>query len=278
MLATCGAGWGLSYITMKVVMEEMGPFWMITARFGFAFLLVALIFLKKVHLPKGAELKGAILMGFFNFLIFVTLLQGLKWTTATNAGFLCSTSVVIVPILHAIITRKLPSKRVILCCAIALLGIACMTIKESLTISIFDLWCLACAFCYAGLVLVTSHYTKQCDSLNLGIWQLFFSGVFTAIYAAFTEDFQFVHSGLGIFNLAVMVCVCTAWGFVMQSVAQKFTTPEHASLMFCLEPISSAIFGFVCFGEVIAPIGYFGAVLILVAVVLCSLKPKEQHG
>lgn len=278
LLATCGAGWGLSYIAMKIIMDEMGPFWMITLRFGFAFLLVALIFLRKVSLPKGDTLKGAIWMGIFNFLIFVTLLQGLKWTTATNAGFLCSTSVVITPVIHAVITRKMPSKRVILCCFIALVGIGCMTIKESLTISVYDLWCLACAFAYAGLVLVTSHYTKKCDSLNLGIWQLFFSAVFTAAYAAFTENFAFVQSANGYIAFAVMVCICTAWGFVMQAICQKFTTPEHASLMFCLEPISSAFFGFICFGEVIAPIGYFGAALILLAVVLCSVKPKENNG
>lgn len=274
MLAICGACWGLSYITMKVVLNEMTPIWMVTFRFGIAFLVVAAIFFPKLRKTTPGVLKGAAVIAISNFFMYWTLLQGLKYTTATNAGFLCATSVVITPILHSIIQRKMPSARVMLCCVVALIGIGCMTIKESLTFSVYDFWCLACAFTYATFVLSTSHYVKENSGLLLGVWQLFFTTAYFLIYDFIFEDFCMPTSGLGWLNLLIMALVCTAFSFTMQAVCQKYTTPEHASLMFCLEPVSSAFFGFLCFGEIISPLGYVGAGLILLAVVLCSVKPK----
>ena len=278
VLALIGACWGLSYITMKFVMEEMTPFWMASIRFTIAFLTVALVFNKKMRKTNRDVIKAALIVGAADAGIFLFLLQGLKYTTATNAGFLCSTSVVIVPILHAIATRKLPNAKVFICCMIALVGIFCMTVKDNFQISIYDLWCLASAFCYAGWVLSTSHFTKQVDGLLLGIWQLGFTALYLVIFSIFTETPCLPTSEIGWFNLLFMSLFCTALCFVLQTVAQKYTTPEIASLMFCLEPISSAFFGFIFFKEVVGVQGYLGAALILLAVVLSTLSKKTSEN
>ncbi|MDO4841988.1 MAG: DMT family transporter [Phoenicibacter congonensis] len=277
VLAFVGACWGLSYITMKFVMAEMTPFWMASFRFLFAFSLVALVFFKKLKETNVEIMKAAAIVGAFDALIFLTLLQGLGDTSVTNAGFLCSTSVVIVPIIHAIIVKKLPSKRVVFCCLIAIVGIGFMSLKGSLTFSPEDLWCLACAFAYAGWVLTTCHFAKKLDSLLVGIWQLFFTFVYLTIYSLFTESFSLPTSSIGWVNLLIMAFLCTGFGFVMQTVAQRYTSPEHASLMFCLEPVSASILGFFILGEVVELRAYFGAFLILLAVVLSNLrKPGES--
>ena len=277
MLAIIGASWGLSYITMKVVLKEMTPFWMASFRFLIAFLCVALIFVKRLKDTDIDIIKGAMVIGFFDACIFFTLLQGLKNTTATNAGFLCSTSVVIVPILHAILSRKMPERRVIVCCLIAIVGIGLMSIKDSFTLSVDDMWCLACAFSYAALVLSTNHYSKKVDSLLVGIWQLFFTFLYVLVVAVIFEPFNMPSSGLCFANLMVMALICTSFCFVMQTVAQKYTTPEHASLMFCLEPISSAILGFLFFGEMVGIKGYLGAACILFAVVISCLNSSDKY-
>lgn len=275
ILGFVGASWGLSYITMKVVMNEMTPFWMATIRFWIAFSAVALAFFKHLKQTDKETIKASAVVGAFDAGIFILLLQGLKFTTATNAGFLCATSVVIVPILHAILSKKLPNLKVFICCLIAITGIFCMTVKEGLTISIYDLWCLASAFCYAGWVISTSHFTHKVDGLLLGIWQLGFTALYLLIFAAITETPCLPISAIGWTNLFIMSLFCTALCFVLQTVAQKYTTPEIASLMFCLEPVSSALFGFIFFGEIVGAQGYIGAALILLAVVLSTVKGKK---
>lgn len=257
-------------------MEEMDGSWMVALRFAIAFIAIALVFLKRLKNASKEVLKASAVVGFFDAGMFVTLIQGIKYTTVTNAGFLCATSVVIVPILHAILRRKLPDEMVFLCCLIAIAGIACMTLKGSLTISVYDLWCLGCAFSYACFVLVTSHYTKTCDGLQLGIYQLGFTSVYLVVFATFTGPFSVPTSGRCWFAFLVMTLFCTAVCYVLQTVAQKYTTPELASLMFCTEPVSSAFFGFILFGEMVGLQGYLGAALILLAVVLSTVKFKKE--
>ena len=278
VLAFVGASWGLNYVCMQISMDEMDGSWMVAFRFAVAFVAIAIIFLKRLKNVHFEVIKASAVVGFFDAGMFVTLIQGIKFTTVTNAGFLCATSVVIVPILHAILRRKLPDGRVFLCCLIAIAGIACMTLKESLTISIYDLWCLACAFSYACWVLVTSHYTKTCDGLQLGIFQLGFTAIYLIIFAMFSGPFSLPTSGRCWFALLLMTIFCTAICYVLQTVAQKYTTPELASLMFCTEPVSSALFGFVLFGEIVGLQGYFGAALILLAVVLSTVKFNKKES
>lgn len=275
VLAFVGASWGLNYICMKIVMTEMDSSWMVAYRFTIAFLVVALIFSKRLKNVNLGVIKASAIVGFFDAGMFMTLLNGLKFTTVTNAGFLCATSVVIVPILHAVLSRKLPEGRVFLCCLIAIAGIACMTLKESLTISVYDLWCLVCAFSYACWVIATSHFTKTCDGLLLGIFQLGFTALYLIIFAIFTGTFSLPTSGTGWSALLFMTLFCTAICFVLQTIAQKYTTPELASLMFCTEPVSSALFGFILFGEVVGAQGYLGATLILLAVIMSTVKLKK---
>ena len=278
VLAFVGASWGLNYVCMQISMNEMDGSWMVAMRFAIAFVAIGLVFLKRLKKTDLEVIKASAVVGLFDAGMFVTLIQGLKFTTVTNAGFLCATSVVIVPILHAIIRRKLPDGRVFLCCLIAIAGIACMTLKESLTISVYDLWCLACAFSYACFVIVTSHYTKTCDGLQLGIFQLGFTAVYLIVFAAFTGPFSLPTSGRCWFAFLLMTIFCTAICYVLQTVAQKYTTPELASLMFCTEPVSSAFFGFIFFGEMVGLQGYFGAALILLAVILSTVKFKKKES
>ena len=278
VLAFVGASWGLNYICMKISMEEMSGAWMVAFRFTVAFIAIALIFLKRLKNVNKEVIKASAVVGLLDAGMFVTLIQGLKFTTVTNAGFLCATSVVIVPILHAILQRKLPDGKVFLCCLIAIAGIACMTLKESLTISVYDLWCLACAFSYACWVLATSHYVKTCDGLQLGILQLGFTALYLIVFAAFTGPISLPTSGRCWFALLFMTVFCTAICYTLQTVVQKFTTPELASLMFCTEPVSSAFFGFLLFGEMVGLQGYLGAVLILLAVVLSTVKVKKTKA
>ena len=278
VLAFVGACWGLSYITMKIVMDEMTPFWMAAIRFCIAFVAVSLVFFKHLKQTNASVIKAAAVVGAFDAGIFILLLQGLKYTTATNAGFLCATSVVIVPILHALMVRKLPNAKVFVCCIVALAGIFCMTVKDNLSISVYDLWCLASAFCYAGWVLATSIFTRKVDGLLLGIWQLGFTALYLLGFAAITEAPCLPTSTLGWGNLLFMALFCTALCFVLQTVAQKYTTPEIASLLFCLEPVSSGFFGFLFFGESIGAQGYIGAALILLAVVLSTVKVKNKRA
>ena len=75
-----------------------------------------------------------------------------------------------------------------------------------------------------------------------------------------------------------LALVCSAFGFVMQPVAQRCTTPEHTGLLFALEPVFSALFAFVFLHELLSAKGWLGAALVLFSVLLVSCRSGRAAG
>jgi len=71
-----------------------------------------------------------------------------------------------------------------------------------------------------------------------------------------------------ILELAVL---CSAVGYVAQTIVQKYTTPERTGLIFSLESVFAAVFGFFVLHEVLPVTGYIGTILILCGVVIAVL-------
>lgn len=249
---------------------------MIAMRFGIAFSVVALIFLRRLKDTNKQIMFYAAILGFVPFCIFITLLVGLKNTSASNAGFINATTIVMVPLIHAMLTRKLPSLRIAISSILAFSGVALMTISDTLEFSSADAFVAVGAFFYAMYVIVTDSFSKKCDSLLLGVWQLGFTALYAFIYMLFFESPSLPQTGLGWISIFVMVLPCTAFGFVAQTFAQKFTPPEHASMLFALEPVSSAIFSFLILGEVLQIRAYVGAVIIFVAVLIAARETNNH--
>lgn len=68
-----------------------------------------------------SAIAGALLFG-----VFICLLYGVAWTSASAAGFLQSTTVVIVPILQTIISKKAPQIRIIVGVVVVTIGLFLM--------------------------------------------------------------------------------------------------------------------------------------------------------
>ena len=73
-----------------------------------------------------------------------------------------------------------------------------------------------------------------------------------------------------------LALICSAFGFVVQPVAQRYTTPEHTGLLFALEPVFSAIFAFLFLHETLPVKGYLGAVFVLSGVLTASAFSKKK--
>ena len=103
MLALVAMAWGSSYLLMKIGLDGIPPFCIIALRFGIAFIAVSLLFFEKFRkTTKCVMMKGAVL-GLFLFGLFAFLMHGLQTTSASNGGFLTSTTDVLVPIFHRVI-------------------------------------------------------------------------------------------------------------------------------------------------------------------------------
>lgn len=264
--------WGSSYILTKFGLNELEPFHLSAMRFiiGFAVASVALYpHLKSTNIQT---LKYAAVFGIILTIIFATQAFGVLYTTASNAGFLFSLTVILVPVLSILFLKEQPNSSTLLGVALAFVGVVLLTGVESLQFNIGDALCILGALLYAVHILLMGRLTKAVDSIALGIWQLGFAGVLNAILALVLEKPKLPPSTSTWMVVLFLAVFCTAVGFVAQSHAQQYTSSTHTALIFSLEPVFSAILAFLFLHEILAPRGWIGAILLLTGTLSAELN------
>jgi drug/metabolite transporter (DMT)-like permease len=276
LIAAISIAWGTSYLLMKLGLNGIGPFSLIALRFGIAFLITFIIFSRRVIKVDSKTIGYSAVLGLILFGVFTVLMYGLKTTTVSSAGFLTSTTVIFVPILQSLITRKMPTLPIIAGVLVILIGIGLLTIKDSFAIESDSILCLLGAFLYAVHIIVTSSLIRKSNALQLGIFQLGFAALYGLIFSFIFETPTLPSTTTEWVAVLGLALVCSAFGFVVQPIAQKFTTPERTGVLFALEPVFAVLFGFIFLQEMLQLQGYIGAILVLCGVFISGIKKKEN--
>ncbi|WP_042204707.1 DMT family transporter [Paenibacillus durus] len=267
--------WGSSYLFMKTGLDSVSPFNLVALRFGLAFVLCAAIWFKRLRSTDKMTLMYAFVLGFILFAVSASIIFGLGSTSTSNAGFLASLTVIFVPALSAIVLKQKPEAKLIAGACSALIGIGLLTISGPMSIKPGDLLCILAALLYAAHILVTGAAAKTADTLNLGILQLGFAAGFGLVFSFMFEHPRLPESTGGWVSILILSVVCSAIGYIVQSIAQKYTTPAHTGLVFSLEPVFAAIFAYLFANELLPLRGYVGAALILLGVLMAEVKRKS---
>ena len=267
--------WGSSYGLMKLGAETLATVSIASMRCLFAFLILLPCFLKRLRNTNPEILKYSAITGFLIAGVFIGVIYGVIGTSASTAGFLISTSVIMVPVLHAIGSRKWPSLPVSAGTLIVTAGLLIFNGVKSMEMDKGFVLCLGAAFLYALDILFTNAFTHRIDSLLLGLWQLFFAGLFAGMVSLALENPvcpSTINEWVSVLGLAIF---STAWGFTVQAMAQEYTTPERAAFIFSLEPVFAAIFACFVLDEEMGFTALIGAALILIGVWVAGIKRKN---
>lgn len=268
--------WGASYILTKVALESLTPFTLTAFRFIIAFIVSAAVFYKNILKSDFKTIKYSLVLAIILFLVFISMTFGLKTTSASNAGFLISLSVVFIPIISALFLKQKIEKKVIIGVSMATVGIALLTLNTQLEIGSGDMLCILCALLFAVHVVATGVFTKRVDSISLGVLQLGFVGLFSMIFSLITEKTQLPDNPRTWFAILSLSILCTAAGYIVQTTAQQYTSASHTGLILSLEPVFSALFAYMFLEEILPARGYVGAVILLLSVLIAEVNFKKK--
>ena len=181
ILTTCSMAWGTSYIFMKLGIEGLSPLMLMALRTGIAFLILVLIFFKRLLKVNKRLLLYSAITGFLLFTNLTPILYGLNTITASQSGFILSTTVVLVPVIHAVISRRLPAHHVRLGIIIVLIGMVLINGGDIFAVKPGTLLCMLSAFSYSINIVLNSYFTRQVDPLALGVYQQGFTCLYSII-------------------------------------------------------------------------------------------------
>lgn len=263
--------WGSTYFLTKMAVAELESFNLTALRFGTAFIITALFFFKRIRKADRTVIKYSIILGVLAVIAVLSMTFGVQYTTASNAGFLISLSVVMIPLISVVVLKKKIKAKLLLSVVLATIGIVCLTLNEQLTINKGDILCILCATSFAVQVLIMERIPKTADSVAIGALQLGITAVVNFILSFFLENFT-VPRDLKVWGVIVILGVfCTAFCYIIQIYALKNTSAIQAGIILSLEPVFSAIFAYIFLGELLSKQGYIGAILLFISVILAGI-------
>ena len=267
-----------SYLYSSNLIHVMGPFNILTLRFAVAFLIMALIFHKKVLGAPRQTIKHSAVLGGFLMLTMACELTGFKLTDAGITSFLETTSIVLVPLLHGLITRTRPAGYVLGCSAICLAGVGFLTLNNGF--SAFNTGCLfplTAAFLYANFIIFTGYFAKDDDPMTLGIWQLAFVSIFGIVATLLFEDIILPTTGRQVGSFLALILACSCFGFTAQSIAQKYIDVSTAGFICALSPLVVTVVGTIFLGESLGLHKVIGGALMLTGIFLLLHKQAKER-
>ena len=211
MLVVLTLGWGVSYFMMDMCLEEIDPLTLNAFRFLGAFAVAWLLAAKKAVHVNRTTLWYAFLVSLSLIFVYIGATYGVKYTSQSNAGFLCGTAVIFTPILALVFRKTVPDKKTVFVVLLCTAGMAMMSLDTHLHVAKGDILCLMCGLSYAVDLLINEAGVRheEVDAYQLGIYQLGFTGVWMLILALIFEDISLPQSGGCWASLIFLTVFCT---------------------------------------------------------------------
>ena len=269
--------WGVTFTIVKDAINLVDVFVFLSQRFLLASgIMLPFALLRRDMLNRRLLLHGGIL-GCLLFASYAFQTVALKYTSASNTGFLTGLSVVLVPFFDALLFRQQIGRSVRWGVGLALAGLILLCSKGSLSFNYGDALATACGACVALHLLFTSRFARHAESdvYLLTTLQLLAVGALSLGTAAFHGQRVFVWHQELFWTLAICVLIATVFAFLVQTSMQRFISPSHTALIFCTEPVFGAGYAYLAGGERLGIYGYLGAGLILAGMIISELLPDE---
>ena len=261
--------WGSAFVFQRVVGEQGGVYYFNGLRFWLGALILVPFIRKREPLSRGQW----IWMGIAGTVLFVaSALQqvGIQYTTAGNAGFITSLSVVIVPFVLLIGWRERPRLVAILAVIMAGVGAYLLSTGGSFEVQKGDALELAGALFWSLHFVILGKYASRFASIQFAAGQFVIAG-FLNLLAGFVWERPFFNGAM-VGAVVYTAVFSVGIGYTLQVWAQRFTPPTDAALILSLEAVFAVLSGWLFLSERLTLVQFLGCVLIFEGVLMAQLR------
>ena len=277
-LAFCTFLWGSTFVVVKNALDQSSVFMFLAVRFSLAGLCMAFFGWRVLRDLRRDEIFAGVRLGFFMFGGYAFQTAGLRYTTASNSGFITGSSVVLVPLILALFWGKRLTLWVYFGTIAATTGLYFLTVPASgiAHLNRGDVLTFFAAASYAVHIILVSEYTREHSAAALSILQvLACAGMawLTALgaHAIRWQALRFEASCSLWLGVAICSIFATAVAFSLQLWAQQYTTPSHAAILFTLEPVFAVATSYAVLDERLGARSLIGAALVLAGILAAEL-------
>jgi drug/metabolite transporter (DMT)-like permease len=281
--------WGSTFVVVKKAIAETPPFTFLFVRFSVAsaFLFGWLVLSRRTRARRSGESSlvrheeatrrarttaRGLVTGLALLIAYATQTIGLLSVNAGKAAFITGFSVVLVPALAPVVFGTRQGGWVWAGVILATLGLFFMSFQLPFTVEWGDLWVMSCALGFAAHILLVGIFSPAVDPLEFTAVQLAVVSVGSLAGALFLErPLHIVPKTLP--AIVFTGIFATSVAFLVQTWAQRYTSPTHTAVIFSAEPVFGAVFAWILAGEILTLRESVGAVLILAGILMTEVLP-----
>ncbi|HHC30017.1 MAG TPA: DMT family transporter [Rhodobacterales bacterium] len=280
MLLTLGLMWGATFMVIEIALRGITPFWLASARIGFAAALLSVIWLARgarlFHAPaRRADWATLAFIGTFSTAVpFMLLSWGQKTVTSGFAGISMATvAIMVLPLTHFLVSGDRLTWRKIAGFAIGFAGVAALIGPGAFASSGIEgetagrLACLTAAACYA-LSSVLMQRLPAIDPIGLAAVQLLFGTALVIPTAFAVEGLPVRPDALTLGALLVLGLLPTASATLLRVAVIRTAGATFMSLVNYIVPIVSVIVGAVVLSEPVPATFLIALALVLAGMAL----------
>lgn len=264
---------GSSFLFSKALMNDISPMAILAVRFIISFVILAIIFRKKLINCTKDSLYGGLILGGLYTLCMALEMYGLRLIESGVCSLIENTAIILVPLYIAALTRTSPNIKTIICAFIAVIGVGCFSITDGFGSFNFGIvLTILAAVTFGWCVIATDKVSEKGDPITIGMIQLGTMGVLSLIMSLMTGSFSVPSKGADWLMILFLALICSCFGFAFQPVAQKYISAETAAMFTAINPLTACILGIVVVGESCSPIKLLGCFFIMSAIVIFNLS------
>ena len=243
--------------SLSLVQQDLLPgtgSWFFTSlgvmyRFGLAAALLAVFSWRELRRITRREMEqGVVICGFATGGILFQM-DGLAYTDASVSAFLTQGYCVFIPVWLALVHRRLPSKKILLCVTLVVSGVA---VLAKINIHSFKLgrgeWeTLIGSLMFTGQILCLEHprYTaNRPASFSVAMFACMTLVCVPLVWATAPGAAACVRAYANVPAcglLALLVVPCTLLAYLMMNRWQKHVSATEAGLIYCIEPVGASL-------------------------------------
>jgi len=267
---------GSSFIFSKWLMDDMQPINVLAVRFIIAFLILCLIFNKKIREINRLTLIKGFVLGLLYTVDLVIEMYALRLIDAGTCSFIENSAIVIVPVYVSILTKSLPKFKTVICALIAFTGVGFLTGDVGLRLNMGVMLTILAALIFGVCILVTERFAREGDPVSMGILQIGFMGIFSCILTVIFENPTLPKGENQWFMILMLALVCSCFGFTFQPLAQKYISAETAGVFTAINPLTTFVLGVILREETAGILKIVGGLLVVFSVFLSVSKEQKS--
>jgi drug/metabolite transporter (DMT)-like permease len=274
--------WGGSNVAQKTILEHIGPLTAVGLKCLIAGLIITPYFLSDLRAPclKLPLLRGSGAVTVVAFTGGVTALQyAYAATSVINASFLVHTATIMTPMVAWLVTGVRPAVIVWIAAALTLAGVRLMG-GDSLTgLGWGDALCFASAGFFAFWAVYLGIFVQASGSPGVvSAAQFLIGGGICLAAGLLTEPLLIEGLVAAAPELFVLGVLSTGLGYLLQAVAQQYTSASTAAIIVSAEAVFGALGGFLILGETLHLSACAGVGLLGIAFLLVHLPLFQRHS